>query len=112
VGGVLRGLGLDQYKIASELAAMGPCTVTGTNDRRVPGSMNDFVRMLDAYLDGRPLVEVSLHLAEAPCSPLGRESPRRRTVALSTGPDLPGFVGPVVTWKLPLSGWVSIPASS
>lgn len=88
VGGVLRGLGLDQYKIASELAAMGPCTVTGTNDRRVPGSMNDFVRMLDAYLDGRPLVEVSLHLAEAPCSPLGMESPRRRTVALSTGPAL------------------------
>lgn len=27
-------------------------------------------------------------------------------------PDLPGFVGLVVTWKLPLSGLVSIPASS
>jgi hypothetical protein len=67
---------------------MGPCTVTGTNDRRVLGSMNDFVRMLDAYLDGRPLVEVALHLAQAPCSPLGMVSPRRTTMALFAAPAL------------------------
>lgn len=88
VGSVLRVLGIDQQRIVSELAAMGHCIVTGTNDRRVLGSMNDFVRMLDAYLDGRPLVEVALCLAEAPCSPLGMASPRRTTTALFTAPAL------------------------
>jgi hypothetical protein len=88
VGGVLGGLGVDPQKVAHELAALGTCTVTGTNDPRVLGSMNDFVRMLDSHLDGRPLVEVALELAEAPCGPLGMESPRRKTVALFTGPGL------------------------
>jgi hypothetical protein len=50
--------------------------------------MNDFVRMLDAFLDGRPLVEVALQLAEAPCGPLGMECPRRATLALFTAPSL------------------------
>jgi hypothetical protein len=88
VGSVLRVLGIEQRKIAFELAAMGQCIVTGTNDRRVLGSMNDFVRMLEAYFDGRPLVEVAPQLAEAPCGPLGMQSPRRTTVALFTAPAL------------------------
>jgi hypothetical protein len=88
VGDVLEGLGIDRKKLASELAAMGECIVTGTNDRRVLGSMNDFVRMLDSYLDGRSLVEVALQLAEAPCGPLGMECPRRATLALFTAPSL------------------------
>jgi hypothetical protein len=86
VGGVLGALGIDSKKIAAELAAMSECTVTGTNDRRVLGSMNDFVRMLD--LDGRPLVELALQLAEAPCGPLEMEAPRRATLALFGTPAL------------------------
>jgi hypothetical protein len=56
--------------------------VAPTNDRRVLGSINDFDRMLEAYLDGRPLVEVALHLSEAPCGPIAMESPGRATIAL------------------------------
>jgi len=32
--------------------------------------------MLDAYLDGRSLLQVALHLADTPCGPLKMESPR------------------------------------
>ncbi len=67
---------------------MGQCTVTSASDRRVLGSMNDFVRMLDKDLDGRPLLEVALQLAEAPCGPLGMESPLKTTTALFAGSAL------------------------
>jgi hypothetical protein len=73
---VLRGLGVDPQKIEAEMHTMSEHTVAATNDRRVLGSMNDFTNLLESYLDGRPLVEVALHLAEAPCSPLGMDRPR------------------------------------
>jgi hypothetical protein len=50
--------------------------------------MLDFTNMLEGYLDERPLVEISLDVAESPCSPLGMESPGRTTLALL------GQVGP------------------
>ena len=54
--------------------------------------MNDFTRMLNFYLDGRPLVEVALHLAEAPCGPIGMARPRDAARELftqtGTGPRL------------------------
>lgn len=76
VGQMLRALRIEPQSISSELAAMNECIVAPTNDRRVLGSMNDFDRMLEAYLDGRPLVQVALHLSEAPCSPIGMERPK------------------------------------
>lgn len=88
VGGVLGGLGIDPKKVARELDAMSECTVTGTNDRRALGSLNDFARLLDAYLDDGPLVDVALRLAKAPCGPLGMESPGETTIALFAGPAL------------------------
>lgn len=36
---------------------------------------------VEVYLDGRSLVEVALHLAESPCSPLKMESPGSATLA-------------------------------
>jgi hypothetical protein len=72
---MLIAAGIDRPKASTEVAAMKECIVAGTNDRRVLGTMNDFARMLDFYLDGRPLVEVALHLAEAPCSPIGMNRP-------------------------------------
>ncbi len=75
-------LGIRPTEIAGEMVAMREWVVAPTNDRRVLGSMADFDRMLESYLGGRPLVDVALHLAEAPCSPLGMESPRRATLAL------------------------------
>jgi hypothetical protein len=67
---------------------MSECFVTTTNDRRILGSMNDFDRMLDSYIDGRPLLDVALHLAEAPCGPIGMASPREETVRVFSAPVL------------------------
>lgn len=81
-GEMLMALGIDRRAVLAEMETMGECLVAPANDRRVLGTINDFGRMLDAYLDGRPLPEVAVHLAEAPCSPIGMESPRRATLAL------------------------------
>jgi hypothetical protein len=78
----IRALAIDEAKVATEVEAMTECTVATTNSRRVLGSMNEFVFQLEAYLDGRPLVEVALHLADTPCSPIGWQSPRAATMAL------------------------------
>jgi hypothetical protein len=75
-GEMLMALGIDRQKVLAEISGMNECVVTTTNDRRVLGTITDFGRMLEAYLDGRPLPEVALHLAEAPCSPIGMERPR------------------------------------
>jgi hypothetical protein len=80
-GQVLRGLGIEQHKVASELGAMAEVMVTTTNDRRVLGTLNDFSKMLDFYLDERSLLEVSIHLADTPCSPIEWQSPRAATLA-------------------------------
>lgn len=79
---MLHALRMDRQKIAAEISAMKECVAAPTNDRRVVGSMVDFDRMLSIYLDGRPLLEVALHVAEAPCSLLKMESPRAATRAL------------------------------
>jgi hypothetical protein len=85
-GQMLRALQIDEARIAAEQQAMRDCVVTTTSDRRVLGSLNDFIRMLDAYLDERSLTEVSLHLAEAPCGPLGMRSPHEATLAVFSTP--------------------------
>jgi len=97
IADVLRALGVSERKVASELRAMDPCRVTVTNDRRVLGSMNDFGRMMDAYLDDRSLVDVAVSLAEAPCSPIGMASPRSATLACFSSADPPRAVGPSVS---------------
>lgn len=77
VGEMLMAIGIeDRQAVLSEMAAMGECIVAPTNDRRVLGTINDFGRALDFYVDGRPLPEVALHLSETPCSPIGMERPR------------------------------------
>lgn len=87
-GQVLRALKIDEAQVRAEENAMRDYVVATTNDRRVLGSLNDFVNMLEAYLDDRSLTEVALHLAEAPCSPLGMKSPREATLALFSTPTL------------------------
>jgi hypothetical protein len=81
-GEMLMALGIDRQHALSEITAMSECIVAPTSSRQVLGTINDFGRMLEAYLDGRPLPEVALHLSEAPCSPIAMESPRRATIAL------------------------------
>jgi hypothetical protein len=87
-GQVLRALKVEETKVLAEERAMHDCVVAPTNDRRVLGSMNDFIRMLDAYLDERSLTEVALRLAEAPCSPIGMKSPHNATLELFATPAL------------------------
>lgn len=76
-GEMLMAIGVEDRKaVLAEMAAMQECIVAPTNDRRVLGTINDFGRTLDFYVDGRPLPEVALHLAETPCSPIGMNRPR------------------------------------
>lgn len=76
-GEMLMAIGVEDRKtVLAEIAAMAECSVAPTNDRRVLGTINDFGRALDFYVDGRPLPEVALHLAETPCSPIGMNRPR------------------------------------
>lgn len=76
-GEMLMALGIEDRKaVLAEMSAMGECIVAPTNDRRVLGTINDFGRALDFYVDGRPLPEVALHLAESPCSPIGMNRPK------------------------------------
>jgi hypothetical protein len=88
VGEMLMALAVDRQQALSEMAAMAECIVAPTNDRRVLGTINDFGRMLEVYLDGRPMPEVALHLAEAPCSPIGMERPMDVARQLFSGPAL------------------------
>lgn len=85
---VLRSLGVSASTIAAEANAMREAVVATTNDRRVLGSMNDFADMLPFYLEGHSMLEASLKLAEAPCSPLGMKNPRDATRALLSVPSL------------------------
>jgi hypothetical protein len=71
--------------VMAETNAMADAVIGKTASRSILGSINDFTDMLDAYLDGRPLLPVSLHLAECPCGPLRMDSPREATVRLLAG---------------------------
>ncbi len=88
VGQTLRALGVRRHTVATEVAAMAECTVTGPGDRRMLGSVADFTRLLDGYLDGRPLVDVALRMAEAPCERLEMARPRDETLRVFSAPHL------------------------
>jgi len=62
---------------------MADVVIGKTNSRRILGSLNDFVRLAEPFLvGGTSLLDVALHLADAPCSPIAMESPRRATLAV------------------------------
>lgn len=80
---VLAGIGADPPVVQAEIEAMAAALYAPTASRRVLGSMNDFWNLLDGYWEpGADLTRVALRITEAPCSPLGMESPRRATLAL------------------------------
>lgn len=75
-GEMLMATGIeDRQAVLSEMGAMGECIVAPTNDRTVLGTINDFGRALDYFMD-LPLPEIALRLAETPCSPIGMERPK------------------------------------
>lgn len=85
---VLGALEIEPTLVAQERAAMVDTTVAKTNDRRVVGILVDFANLLESFYDGRPLLDVALHLAKVPCSPIGHDSPDDRTRELFRRPEL------------------------
>jgi uncharacterized protein DUF6933 len=85
VGEVLTRLGVNRGLIQREQDEMRSFTYGRTQNRRVLGSLNDFMFLLAHYLEARPdatLIEHSLQLAQAPCTPIGHRSPDRVTPEL------------------------------
>ena len=83
LGEVLAGLQVPSAVIETELRHMAEHRYAKTASRTVLGVMNDYLRMLPSYADpGRPLLDVALHLAEAPMRPLKMESPDHETQKL------------------------------
>jgi hypothetical protein len=80
LGHALRALGIGRHRIATEVAAMAGCTVTGLGDRQVQSSLADLAGLLDTYVDGAPLGEVALRMAGAPCKHLDGARPRDEAV--------------------------------
>ena len=75
---VLLQLGVSPGKADAECAKMNPAAFGPTQNRRVLGTLNDFMVQLSWRLHDDPavsLLEASLWLAETPCSPIGRASP-------------------------------------
>lgn len=86
VGEMLRAMGIAETVIKSELAAMSDAMISTTASRRVLGSMNDFASLLEVYLPHEDtLMQAALKVAEAPCSPIGMNSPREATRELLSG---------------------------
>jgi hypothetical protein len=82
---LLRALGIAKEDIAREDAAMDDVAYGKTANRQVLGIMVDFAKALEFYVDDTPSpLDLSLRLAETPCSPLFKTSvsPDRATVAL------------------------------
>lgn len=83
LGAMLKRLDVDPTKVESEVNSMSRWVIAKTTNRSVLGSMNDFTRMLDYYIEQpRPLIEYSLELADSPCKPLGMDNPIEATRAI------------------------------
>ena len=82
----ISGSGSDNVP-SEELQAMTDFVFARTTNRSILGTMNDFDRILDAA-PGQSLTSAALELAEAPCGPIGMESPDRATRKLFANPDL------------------------
>lgn len=80
---VLQAISVPEAAIRDEESAMSTVGLGRTASRRVVGSMNDFVRLLEPHLEHpASLLDLSLRLADTPCGPLQMESPRRATLKL------------------------------
>jgi hypothetical protein len=80
VGEVLLRLGVNHKLVETEQAEMCSFAYARTQNRRVLGSLNEFMFMLTHYIKASPeasLAEHSLHLARTPCTPIGHRSPDR-----------------------------------
>ena len=82
---VLIRLGLPPSHVDAEQTKMTPVTFGPTRNRRVLGTINEFLFQLSWYFHDQPtasLVDASLWLSRTPCKPINHESPDRLTVSL------------------------------
>lgn len=86
VGQMLAALGVPDRQVQEEQQHMAELVFARTLSRQILGSMNDFDRMLD-FGSGESLTSVALRLAEAPCGPIGMESPDRAAVSVFANPS-------------------------
>ena len=86
---VLSALGVPAKLIDMEIEQMLPVYFGRTNSPKILGSMNDFVQIFKWSLDDHPdstLIDWSLFLAQAPCRPIGMESPNTLAPRLLRNP--------------------------
>ena len=82
---ILSELGVAPQAIAREMEQMRDLLIGRTQSGRVLGSLNDFMFQLgDAVIlnPDESLLQISLQLGEAPCSPIGYKDPIRATMDL------------------------------
>jgi len=79
----LAAYNIHQDAIQLELKQMDEYQIAPTANRSVLGSLNDFERMA-SFMPAQPippsLEDVSVTLAETPCSPIGYKSPKVATI--------------------------------
>ena len=94
---VLTSLKVPEETIAQEESAMTQVRFKKTINRSVLGTMAEFSQMLESYAeDKRSLLELSLSLADTPCSALKKEPPYPdRATAQLLGGSLPNKVSPL-----------------
>lgn len=73
---LFHSIALSSSQIHAELEAMKVVQLTENTDRRILGSMNDFVFNVRAHDPNDTLEDISFHLSEIPCAPLKYRYPR------------------------------------
>jgi hypothetical protein len=73
---MLSSIGVEESSIKAELREMEDARFTRTTSRQVLGTMTDFAFLAGRHSESRNLLDISLELAETPCSPIDMRSPR------------------------------------
>lgn len=86
VADVLRAMAIPGRDVEAEEREMAEVVFGPTASRQVLGSMGDFADAIHvARRPSESLLDLSLWLADTPCSPLGMDSSRRATVKVFAG---------------------------
>lgn len=89
---VLAALGVSRDAIEREAQAMSEVVLARTSSRSVLGTINDYCRQLEWFLEEKPgltFLELSLRLSETPCGPLQYGSPDKITRTLMERSTVP-----------------------
>ena len=82
LGELLAGIGIPEEAIERERSAMEPFSIGATADRRVLGTLVEFVKLIKMMLPDEPdftIFDWSRHLAEVPCLTLPSGFPSKAT---------------------------------